>query len=136
MASKAPSSPDQGFDFHRLKARWQRDRRAAAERSTQLLERVRGQAGPILRAHNADCAILFGSIAGGRARAGSDIDLLVFGTRPTDYWALRGALESAFGRPVDLLTEPDDPAVIKHAQATGIVIYASESSAPARIDRR
>ncbi|NBC48469.1 MAG: nucleotidyltransferase domain-containing protein [Gammaproteobacteria bacterium] len=128
-------SRNDGFDFHRLQARWARQQREAQARSLRLLERVQRRARPILDQNGAARAWVFGSVAAGCAREDSDLDLLVLGTAAEDYWALRAALEAALGRSLDLLTEADDPKVVQQAMAQGIAIYDRESAAAAGIDR-
>ncbi len=68
-----------------------------------------------------------GSIADGTADADSDVDLVVMGVAPADYWALRRELEQALGRPVDLHTQDDDPAFVTKAIARGQQIYGQDS---------
>lgn len=113
------------FDFSALKARWAAQREASARLSTQLLDRTEREGAAVFRRYRATKAIVFGSLADGRARTRSDIDLVVFGTDPADYWALRRDLEDAFGRPVDLHTESDDPRFVARAVAQGKVVYAA-----------
>ncbi len=126
----------QGFDFHRLEARWARQQREARARSASMLAQVRERARAILARYGAERALVFGSIAEGRAREDSDLDLLVLGTAAADYWALRAELEAAVERPLDLLTEADDPRILQQALAQGVTIYGAESTAAARADRR
>lgn len=124
-----------GFDFHRFQDRQARQEREARSRSATLLERARVRARPILERYSVERALVFGSIAEGRARPDSDLDLLVLGTAAADYWALRAELETAFERPLDLITEADDPHVVEQALAEGVTIYGAESTTAARADR-
>lgn len=70
-----------------------------------------------------ELAILFGSLANGRATPQSDIDLAVQANKPLDAdlkMALIGDLAQAFGRPVDLVDlrtagEPFDGANFQRA---------------------
>lgn len=51
-------------------------------------------------------ALLFGSVAAGRARADSDLDIAVLAQRPlavTEHIALTQALAEQTGRPIDLI---------------------------------
>ena len=61
----------------------------------------------------------------GRAHARSDIDLVVLGTDPADYRALRRDLEEAFRRPIDLHTESDAPRFVSKAIERGKLSYAA-----------
>jgi len=67
-------------------------------------------------------AYLFGSIAEGRAHAHSDVDLLVMDVPAATYWDLRHDLEQALGRPLDLLTQDDDPVLVGKIIARGELI--------------
>lgn len=124
-----------GFDFHRFLNRQAQQEREARARSATLLERALVCARPILACYGAERALVFGSFAEGQARKDSDLDLLVLGTAAADYWALRAELEMAFERPLDLITEADDPQVIEQALAQGVTIYGAESTTAARADR-
>ena len=69
-------------------------------------------------------ALLFGSVAAGRARADSDLDLAVAAQRPlaaSEKMALTQALAEETGRPVDLIdlatvTEPLLGQVVRHGK--------------------
>lgn len=72
--------------------------------------------GDVLSAHpDVAAAYVFGSVAGGTARPGSDIDIAVlFTTAPphtldSARFALAGELEAALGVPVDLVVLNDAP---------------------------
>jgi predicted nucleotidyltransferase len=82
---------------------------------------------PVLRAHGVERAWLFGSLARGTAHARSDVDLLVLGVGAGDYWELRHDLERALERPLDLITQDDDPVFVAKARARGVQIYGPES---------
>jgi predicted nucleotidyltransferase len=62
----------------------------------------------ISRAHGASHVRVFGSLARGRPRAGSDVDLLVdmeAGRTLLDLIAMERSLRARLGRPVDVVTE-------------------------------
>ncbi|WP_058557781.1 nucleotidyltransferase family protein [Thiohalocapsa sp. ML1] len=111
------------FDFSRLHARQAQERAEAVANATRLAALVREQVPPILRRYGAGCAWLFGSIAAGRCHARSDVDLLVLGIAAADYWALRHDLEQALDRPVDLLTQDDDPIMVRKVTERGVLIH-------------
>lgn len=72
-----------------------------------LVEANRDQIKSIVVRHNGRSVALFGSVARGDERPGSDIDLLVElapGTRPFEILALGADLEDALGVKVDLGT--------------------------------
>ncbi|WP_338115161.1 nucleotidyltransferase family protein [Thiocapsa imhoffii] len=126
MTATAPA-----FDYSRLKARWTEQRRASVTLSECLLEQVEREGADVFRRYHTTQAIVFGSVAEGRAHSRSDIDLVVLGTDPADYWALRRDLEETLGRPVDLHTESDDARFVAQAIARGKVIYLC-SATPTR----
>ncbi len=72
--------------------------------------------------HDLVAAYLYGSVARGEARPGSDVDLAVLGRGPgpktyTDLrprLALEGELEALLGRPVQLLSLEGAPADLVH----------------------
>lgn len=135
MAHPHPSSSDRvsrgrtatasPFDYSRLKARWVEQRQESATLSELLLARVEREGPAVFRRYHATRAIAFGSLVEGRANARSDIDLVVLGTDPADYWALRRDLEETFERPIDLHTESDAPRFVSKAIDRGKVIYAA-----------
>ena len=81
-----------------------------ADTATPLREMVVSRAADIkaiARRHGAVSVAVFGSVARGEARPGSDIDLLVeleAGTRPIELLALGADLEGLLGVPVDVGT--------------------------------
>ncbi|MEY6433539.1 nucleotidyltransferase domain-containing protein [Thioalkalicoccus limnaeus] len=113
------------FDYSRLKARWAERRQESAGLSEHLLDRVEREGAAIFRRYHATRAIAFGSLVEGRAHARSDIDLVVLGTDPADYWALRRDLEDALERSIDLHTESDDAQFVSKAIERGKLIYAA-----------
>ncbi|EGV17713.1 nucleotidyltransferase family protein [Thiocapsa marina] len=124
-ASRGQTVTPRRFDYSALKARWDAQRNASASLSARLLEQVEREGAAVFRRYHATRATAFGSLVEGRAHARSDIDLIVFGTDPADYWALRRDLEETFGRPIDLHTESDDARFVSKAIARGKVIYAA-----------
>jgi predicted nucleotidyltransferase len=67
------------------------------------------QLAAICRRHDVHRLRLFGSVARGEARPGSDIDLLVDFAVPKGFFdliRLEDELRALFGQPVDLVTEP------------------------------
>ena len=123
----ATSYTHEGFDISRLRARRIRERAERAATARRLNALVREIVPPIVARRGAESAYLFGSIADGNARGDSDVDLVVMGVAPADYWALRRELEKALGRPVDLHTQDDEPAFVTKAIARGQRIYGQDS---------
>lgn len=85
-------------------------------------------------------AVVFGSMASGRATASSDLDLAVLAERPLDgqsRQALLRDLGEHFGRPVDLmdLATAGVPSV-RSALLGGKVVYSADANVyPAQISR-
>lgn len=124
-ASRGRTVTPRRFDYSALKARWDAQRNESATLSARLLEQVEREGAAVFRRYRTTRAIAFGSLVEGRAHARSDIDLVVLGTDPADYWALRRDLEEIFGRPIDLHTESDDSRFVSKAIERGKVIYAA-----------
>ena len=123
-----PPGPAQApFDFSRLKARWAAERAAERAESERLCALVRAVCIPLLKARGVTAVYLFGSVAEHRARPDSDVDLLALGVPADHYWALRRDLEQALGRPLDLMTQDDDPCFIAKIIARGQCIYDAQS---------
>ena len=114
--------PKQPFDFSKLKARWAREQAGTRAESSRLRDQVRREVPPILHRYGVTRAYLFGSVAEGRARAHSDVDLLVMDVTAATYWNLRHDLEQALRRPLDLLTQDDDPVLVGKIIARGELI--------------
>jgi len=77
----------------------------------------------VLRAYGVREAWLFGSVADGKPRSASDLDLLVTPVAAEHYWPLRRDLEAVIGCPLDLYTQDDDPMLVTKVKARGEVIY-------------
>ena len=93
---------------------WARRDERAREASRLLFEKVQGQR-VSLEALFAEYAVreafLFGSVARGQARSGSDVDIAVAGCPPGVFYRLAAKLERALRLPVDvsdLDTAPPD----------------------------
>ncbi len=85
----------------------------------------------LCRRHQVKEMFVFGSASTGEFTSASDIDLLVsffpmeFGDYADNYFALAENLESAFNRPVDLVTDKSlsNPYFIKSLRETKQKIY-------------
>jgi predicted nucleotidyltransferase len=71
-------------------------------------------------------AIVFGSLAGGKMGAASDIDLYLEPVKSKDFWNIKAVLENILNKDVDLLIPSDDEYIIKRAHETGEVVYERE----------
>lgn len=94
---------------------WQVDAEAAATRVCDVLVRDFG----------AKRVVLFGSVARGEARVGSDLDMLVDGIAPAVWFDACAAAAAAAGRvDVDLVPrEACRPYVLERALAEGRVLH-------------
>lgn len=81
-----------------------------------------------LRGHGVSFALLFGSYATGRAHAGSDVDLAVWGAGTIDEWQLVGTLPDTVDL-LDLARAPENLA--GRVAMTGLVVL--DDDPPARI---
>lgn len=76
------------------------------ETTLPTIEDVKGKVRPILRRYGVRRAAVFGSLARGRPRRRSDVDLLVEFEKPIglfDFVGLKQDLEDALGRKVDVV---------------------------------
>lgn len=109
--------------FDKLKKRWQeRERQRERENAVRKAD-LRAAAPAVFARYGVKKAVLFGSLAEGRSRSGSDVDLLVMPLPASEFWAFWHELEDAVGKPIDLLTDTDDPTMVKKILDRGEVIY-------------
>ena len=78
---------------------------------------------PVLKKYNIQGVYLFGSVATGRCRRRSDIDLYVYPLEAKQYWSFRHELEEAMQLPIDLYTDSDDPVFVQKIVKRGVKIY-------------
>jgi len=87
------------------------------ERIRELLER--GAA--LLRDAGAKEVYVFGSVAAGKAREGSDVDLAVAGLPPESFFATMARLEDLFDRYVDLVDLDDTTPFTAYLKQKGLL---------------
>ena len=91
-----------------------------------ILERLRLEAPELRRKYAVKSLALFGSMARGDDREGSDVDVLVeFEGKATfdNFMGLKLDLEDLFGRPVDLLTPNSlNPAIQAEIEKDAILV--------------
>lgn len=85
----------------------------AARRARRLLALVPGARAILVDQHGARAAYLFGSLAAGTCREGSDLDLAVEGLAPDRYLEALADLMTLVGGPVDLVRLEDAPETLK-----------------------
>ena len=78
---------------------------------------------PVLKKYNIQGVYLFGSVANGRCRKRSDIDLYVYPLEAKQYWSFRHELEEVVQLPIDLYTDSDDSAFVQKIVNRGVRIY-------------
>jgi predicted nucleotidyltransferase len=108
--------------FEKLKTRWRleaQEQKREAEARLAALSRAK----PLFERFGVRKAVLFGSVATGRSRAGSDIDLLVLPLAAAQYWDFKRELEEILDFPVDLHSQDDDPGFVEKVLRRGEVVY-------------
>lgn len=84
--------------------------------ATKLAEAIT-EAARILRAQGAREVYLFGSVAAGRARDGSDVDLAVAGLPPERFFRALGLAAYALDRPLSLVDLDEDTPFTRYLKA-------------------
>jgi len=109
--------------FDKLKQRWRNESAGQSKRAVMLKRQLLEKGTPIFKKYGIDTVILFGSVANGRCREKSDIDLYVTRLQTDRYWQFRYDLEEAVQLPIDLYTDSDDHVFIQKIVARGEKIY-------------
>lgn len=78
---------------------------------------------PVFKKYNIKKAVLFGSVADGRSRETSDVDILVMPLPNQAYWDFMSDLEQSLECFVDVYTQEDDPEFVEKILARGEVVY-------------
>lgn len=84
--------------------------------ATKLAEAI-AEAARILRAQGAREVYLFGSVAAGRARDVSDVDLAVTGLPPERFFRALGLAADALDRPLTLVDLDEDTPFTRYLKA-------------------
>ncbi|MBW8876814.1 MAG: nucleotidyltransferase domain-containing protein [Acidobacteria bacterium] len=87
------------------------------EQVKDLLE----QGAALLKAAGAREVYVFGSVAEGRSREGSDIDLAVAGLPPKTFFATMARLADLFDRTVDLVDLDEVSPFTAHLRSKGLL---------------
>jgi predicted nucleotidyltransferase len=115
--------PPEPFDL----SEWSRRDESARRASLALAARVKDRTPElqaILAEHDVAEAYLFGSMARGVARAGSDVDIAVGGCLAAGFYRLAAELERALGLPLDLVDLDRAPSDFAEAiRRTGLRIH-------------
>lgn len=75
----------------------------------------------LLRDAGAREVYVFGSVAAGKAREGSDVDLAVTGLPPGNFFATMARLEALFDRGVDLVDLDDTTPFTAYLRQKGLL---------------
>jgi predicted nucleotidyltransferase len=97
---------------------WERREECRRAEVRALLDRVDSLLGPlaeVLRSFGLREAYVFGSIAAGRPRPGSDLDVAVAGCAPERFYRLAALVEQTVAMPVDVVDLDRAPAGLAEA---------------------
>jgi predicted nucleotidyltransferase len=115
--------------FEKLKESRERKRQERKLRADALRRNLVQKAAPIFRKYGIRRVVLFGSVAEGRCRTDSDLDLFVCPLSNELYWSFWRELEDALELPVDLHTQADDPVFVKKILERGETVYEVQPGA-------
>ncbi len=113
--------------FEKLFLKWEKQKVELKQHACQMKLAITDQGKAVFKKYGIRKAVLFGSVAKGRCRKTSDIDLLVIPLETQLFWQCRRELEQATQYPVDLYTQIDDPVFVKKILKRGEVIYEAQS---------
>jgi predicted nucleotidyltransferase len=109
--------------YEKLIKRWSREKEDQKARAAELKKRLLKNGTPVFKRFNLQVVYLFGSVASGKSRESSDIDLYVSSLPADRYWQFRHELEEAVHLPIDLYTDSDDLKFIKKIIERGEKVY-------------
>jgi predicted nucleotidyltransferase len=90
-------------------------------REIQPLNELLTRGAALLKLAGAREVYIFGSVATGRAREGSDVDLAVSGLPPESFFATLARLGDLFERPVDLVDLDRTSPFTNYLKAKGVL---------------
>ena len=109
--------------YEKLFKRWSREKEDQKARAAEVKKRLLKNGTPVFKRFNLRMVYLFGSVASGKSRESSDIDLYVSSLPADRYWQFRHELEEAVHLPIDLYTDSDDLKLIKKIIERGEKVY-------------
>jgi predicted nucleotidyltransferase len=109
--------------YEKLKQRWSNEKSEQEARAAGFKKQLLENGTPIFQRYNLQVVYLFGSVASGKSREDSDIDLYVSALPVDRYWRFRRELEEAVQLPIDLYTDSDDVAFVKKIIERGEKVY-------------
>jgi predicted nucleotidyltransferase len=90
-------------------------------RDTQPLSELLTRGAALLKSAGAREVYVFGSVATGKAREGSDVDMAVSGLPPGSFFAILARLGDLFERPVDLVDLDRASPFTSYLKAKGVL---------------
>lgn len=109
--------------FEKLKQRWQKEKSDQEARAVAFKKQLQEKGTPIFKKYNLKTVFLFGSVAAGRSRQDSDVDIYVSFLPEKEYWTFRHELEEAVQLPIDLYTDSDDRRFVRKITERGEKVY-------------
>jgi len=109
--------------YEKLKQRWSNEKSEQEARAAGFKKQLLENGTPLFKRYNLQLVYLFGSVASGKSREDSDIDLYVSALPIDQYWSFRRELEEAVQLPIDLYTDSDDVAFVKKIKERGEKVY-------------
>ena len=109
--------------YEKLLRRWSREKEDQKDRSAEFKKRLLENGRPVFKRFNLRAVYLFGSVASGKSRESSDVDLYVSPLPADRYWQFRHELEAVVDLPIDLYTDSDDRKFIKKIIERGEKVY-------------
>jgi len=109
--------------FEKLIQRWSKERSEQETRAAVFKKQLLEKGTPIFKKYNIETVFLFGSVAAGRSRKDSDVDLYVSFLPENEYWTFRHELEEAVQLPIDLYTDSDDHKFVRKIIERGERLY-------------
>lgn len=109
--------------FEKLKQRWSNEKWEQEARAAEFKRQLQEKGTPIFKKYNLQTVYIFGSVAAGRIRQDSDVDLYVSSLPADKYWNFRHELEETVQLPIDLYTDSDDYTFIRKIVERGEKVY-------------
>lgn len=104
--------------------RWLGEEKAIRQRRSQALEEAERAARFLAEHYGVRKVVLFGSLAWGRFRSTSDVDLAVSGLAPERFFRAAGDLDRELSVPVDLKLISDCPPTLRQRiEEQGVVLH-------------
>jgi len=104
--------------------RWKAEEEAAFRRRSHALDEAARAARLLVEHYGVRRVVLFGSLAWGRFRSTSDVDLAVSGLAPERFFRAAGDLDREISVPIDLKLISECPPVLQQRiESEGMVLH-------------